>query len=149
MYSRDYRDIVGGALLTLSGLAFAFYAIARYDLGALRRMGPGMFPVGLGFVLALLGALLLIGALRRRGPRSEIRIWTPFFVLAGVAGFALMIRPFGLIPAIVVLTIVSSLAELKFRPASTLILTVALCLVAWLTFKVGLGLPMQMFRWPF
>ena len=149
MYSRDYRDIVGGALLTLGGLAFALYAINRYDLGVLRRMGPGMFPAGLGFVLAFLGVLLLIGALRRRGSRPEIRIWTPFFVLAGVAGFALMIRPFGLIPAIVVLTFVSSMAELKFRPTSILVLTVALCLIAWLTFKVGLGLPMQMFRWPF
>ena len=70
-------------------------------------------------------------------------------VLLGVAAFAVTIRPFGLIPAILAVVIISSFAELKFRPVSLAILCAVLCLIAWLTFRVGLGLPMAMFRWPF
>lgn len=149
VFSRDYRDIVGGLLLIVVGIAFSWYAIEHYDLGTLRRMGPGMFPAGLGFVLALFGVLLVVPAFFREGVMPEIRTWTPLFVLLGVAAFALTVRPFGLIPAILAVVIVSSLAELKFRPVSLAGLCAALCLIAWLTFRVGLGLPMTMFRWPF
>lgn len=149
MLSRDYKDIAGGALLVLFGLGFSLYAMGHYDLGTLRRMGPGMFPAALGFVLAFFGVLLLVPAFFRPGVRPEIRIWTPLFVLSGVAAFALTIRPFGLIPAILAVVIISSFAELKFRPLSLAILCAVLCLIAWLTFRVGLGLPMAMFRWPF
>lgn len=149
MLSRDYRDIAGGALLVLFGIAFSLYAIGHYDLGTMRRMGPGMFPAALGFVLAAFGLILLVAAFFRTGEMPEIRIWTPLFVLAGVTAFGLTIRPFGLIPAVLAVTIVSSLAELKIRPVSLALLCVALCLIAWLAFGVGLGMPIPMFRWPF
>jgi hypothetical protein len=55
MLSRDYRDIVGGLLLVVLGLGFSWYAAEHYDLGSLRRMGPGMFPTVLGVALACLG----------------------------------------------------------------------------------------------
>lgn len=149
MLSRDYRDIVGGAFLVLFGLAFSWYAAEHYELGTLRRMGPGMFPTALGFVLALFGAILAVSAFFRQGTMPEIRIWTPLFVLAGTAAFAMTIRPFGLMPAILAVVVISSLAELKVRPVSLIVLCASLCLIAWLTFRVGLGLPIPMFRWPF
>ncbi len=149
MLSRDYRDIVGGLLLVIGGLAFSWYAGSSYDLGTLRRMGPGMFPTALGFVLAAFGVVMMVPAFFRPGEMPVIRIWTPIFVLAGVAAFAMMIRPFGLMPAILAVVIVSSFAELKVRPVSLTILCVALCIIAWLTFRVGLGLPIAMWRWPF
>lgn len=149
MVSRDYRDVAGGLLLLLFGVSFSCYAIEHYDLGTLRRMGPGMFPTGLGFVLAFFGLLLFVPALLRPGIRPEIRVWTPLFILSGVAAFALTIRPFGLLPAILAVTVISSMAELKLRPASLSVLCIVLCLIAWLTFRIGLGLPMPMVNWPF
>lgn len=149
MLSRDYRDIVGGGLLIVGGLFFTWYASTHYDLGTLRRMGPGMFPSALGVALALFGGLIAVPAIFREGVPPVVRIWTPLFVLAGVAAFAMTIRPFGLIPAILSVVIISSLAELKVRPVSLAVLCVVLCLIAWLTFRVGLGLPIAMWRWPF
>lgn len=149
MLSRDYKDVVGGGLLLVAGLTFSWYAAEHYALGTLRRMGPGMFPMALGFVLAFFGALMLVPALLRPGPMPQVRIWTPLFVLSGVAAFALTIRPFGLIPAILAVIVVSSFAELKFRPVSLAALCAGLCLLAWLVFSVGLGIPVAMFRWPF
>ncbi|WP_312468681.1 MULTISPECIES: tripartite tricarboxylate transporter TctB family protein [Brucella] len=149
MLSRDYRDIVGGILLVALGLAFSWYAAANYELGTLRRMGPGMFPTSLGVVLAGFGLVIAIPAFFRPGVMPEIRVWTPIYVLLGVGAFALTIRPFGLIPAVLSVVVISSLAELRVKPLSLTILSTALCLIAWLVFRVGLGLPVAMFRWPF
>ncbi len=149
MLSHDYRDIVGGTLLAVGGAAFAWYAAEYYNLGTMRRMGPGMFPMGLGVVLAILGISIVIPALLRRGTVPEIRTRTPLFVLGGVAAFALLIRPAGLFPAIIAAVVISSLADGKIRPLSLAVLCSSLCLVAWLTFSVGLGLPLHVARWPF
>lgn len=149
MLPRDYTDVFGGLLLLVVGAGFAWYSAENYDIGTLRRMGPGMFPMGIGCLLAVFGVLLGVPALFRAGETPEIRVWSPIFVLSGVAAFALVIRPFGLIPAILAVTIISSLAELRVRPVSLAALCLALCLIAWLTFRVGLGLPISMFRWPF
>ncbi|MDO5658816.1 MAG: tripartite tricarboxylate transporter TctB family protein [Paracoccus sp. (in: a-proteobacteria)] len=149
MMSRDYTDIVGGALLVVTGLGFSAHAYFNYDLGTINRMGPGMFPMFLGLILAGFGLLQAIPAFFRQGTMPEIRIWSPLFVLSSVAAFAAMIRPFGLLPSIVVLVLISSMAELKFRPVSLIILTVTLCVMSWLIFRVGLGVPLAMARWPF
>lgn len=149
MLSRDYRDIAGGFLLVAVGLIFSWYATAHYDLGTMRRMGPGMFPTALGVVLAGFGFMIAIPAAFRPGVMPEIRIWTPLYVLTGVAAFALMIRPMGLIPAVLGVVVISSLAELKVKPVSLTVLSTVLCLIAWLVFRVGLGLPVALFRWPF
>lgn len=149
MLSRDYRDVVGGLLLIAVGVAFLLYSLGHYEVGTVRRMGPGMFPAALGVVMVLLGAMLLVPALLRPGVLPHIRVRTPFFVLAGVAAFAVAIRPLGLIPAILAVTVVSSFAETRVRLLSLLGLCVSLSVMAWLTFSVGLGLPIPVFRWPF
>jgi hypothetical protein len=149
MLSRDYRDIVGGGLLIVGGLLFSWYAATNYDMGTLRRMGPGMFPAALGITLALFGMAIAIPAFFKPGPKVTIRIWTPLFIMLGVGAFALMIRPFGLLPAIVAVTVLSSFAELRVRPVSLFLLCAVLCVMSWLIFSVGLGLPMAMYRWPF
>jgi len=149
MFSRDYRDIVGGLLLVFLGLVFAGYAYVQYDLGTLRRMGPGMFPVMLGGTLALLGVFHTIPALTRPGVMPEIRIFSPLFVLAGCAVFALTLLAFGLVPAVIAITVVSSMAELEIRPLRLVLLSAALSLIAWLIFGIGFGLNLPMFRWPF
>lgn len=149
MLSRDYRDVVGGALLAVIGVLFAWYAASHYQLGTLRSMGPGMFPMGLGLLLALLGVMQIVPALLRPGTMPKIRIWSPLFVLLGVAAFALVIRPFGLLPAILAVAIISSFAELRIRPLTLALQSLLMCLGAWLIFRVGLGLHITMFRWPF
>jgi len=149
MLSRDYRDIVGGLLLMAAGLAFSWYAAVSYDLGTLRRAGPGMFPMALGVVLAALGTATAIPAFFRRGSKPEIRIWTPLFVLSGVTAFSITIVPFGLLPAIVAVVVVSSFAELTIRPIRLLMLSGTLCLLAWGIFGLVLGLTVPLLRWPF
>jgi hypothetical protein len=149
MLSRDYRDIVGGFLLTAVGLAYSSFAAVSYNLGTLRNMGPGMFPVALGVVLAVFGIVIAIPAFFRSGSVPEIRRWSPLFVLSGVMAFSITIAPFGLLPAIAAVVIVSSLAELTIRPIRLVLLTATLCLLAWGLFGLLLGLAVPLLRWPF
>ncbi len=149
MYRFDYSDMVGGILLILTGAVVSYIAISNYPLGTLTRIGPGMFPAGLGGILACLGALLALHSLRKKGARPDVRIFSPLFVLGGIAAFALIVEPFGLIPAIIAVTVVSSLAELRLRPANLLALCLGLSLLAPFVFRVCLGLPIALLKWPF
>lgn len=149
MFRFDRVDMAGGLLLIAAGTAVALWCWAYYPLGTVRRMGPGMFPMALGVILAGFGLILLLQSLRPEETAPDLRIWSPLFVLGGVAGFALTITPFGLIPAILVITVISSMAELRLRPTSLILLCAALSLMAPLIFKVGLGLQVRLFAWPF
>ena len=59
------RDVVAGAALIAVGALYAGYAAWDLPLGSLRRMGPGLFPVGLGALLALFGACIAVPAIGR------------------------------------------------------------------------------------
>jgi hypothetical protein len=147
MTNRDYRDILAGLLMVLVGLAAALYAYANYRLGTVTRMGPGMVPLGLSILLVGLGVPVLVAGLMRKGVFPEIRIVTPICIFGAIAVFALMIKPFGLIPAIFGSTIVSSLAEREFAPVRVLASCIALSLMAWIIFILGIGLPIPLLSW--
>ena len=143
------RDRVGGVLLVAVGVLASYVAVAWYPLGTLQRMGPGMFPAGLDILLVFLGAAQFLLTLRGPGSSFKIRVYSPLFVLAGIAAFALMIAPFGLVPAIAGVILVSSLAELRFRILDITLLIVGLSLLAPFIFSFCLGLPIVLFSWPF
>jgi len=140
--------IVGGAL-AIAGLLFAWYAAEHYTLGTLRRMGPGMFPMGLGLVLAGLGVAIMIAAPERNLLRPDFSPGIALKVISAIVAFGLIVSAFGLVPAIMATVVIASLAEPPFRPLSVLLLGIFLCVLSWLIFKLGLGLPIYMMNWPF
>jgi|SRR5690606_16061037 len=149
MLNRDYRDVIGGGLLGATGAAVAVYSVSNYSIGTITRMGPGMVPASLGALLGVFGLIIAATAMKREGYWPEYRMVAPLIILASVGVFGIMIGPFGMMPAIFVSTIVASLAELKVRLLATLVLAAALCLIAYLIFSLGLGLPFPLFAWPF
>jgi hypothetical protein len=150
MYSRDYRDIGCGVLLMLMGGFAACYASTSYELGTVHQMGPGMYPVALGVILVGLGLLLLVPAMLRAGPRLQLTEWRPLLAItaAGVA-FGLTIERFGIIAAVLILTLLSALAGDKLRPLPALVLAVCLAVGSLLIFQVGLKIPVHAIAWPF
>jgi hypothetical protein len=149
MPSIGYRDAVGGALLVAVGAAFAIYSWIHYPLGTVTRMGAGMVPFSLGVILAVLGGVVFMASLSREGSFTEIRVAAPLVVLGSVVAFALVIIPFGLLPAAFLATLIAAFADLSFRPVRNVILAAALSAVAYLIFAVGLQLPIPLFAWPF
>lgn len=145
----DYQDLTAGGILIVLGLAVAFYAAEHYPIGTVSRMGPGMFPTALGYLLAGIGVIIILPALVRRAalPMPE---WRPMgFVLAAVLGFALTVELFGVVPAIFVLVGVSVLADNKITLLGALALATVLSILAVLIFLKGLGIPIYPFLWPF
>lgn len=145
--TKDYADIIGGLLLIAAGGWFVMHS-GNYTMGTLRRMGPGYFPVLIGGMIILFGLLVLVPGMLRAGsmPRPE---WRPFATISlSVLAFALLVEPFGLVPATVALTIAAALAEPGLRPLRLALLALGLSALGVLVFTQGLGIPLPAFRWP-
>lgn len=146
------KDMLGGLLLLAAGLWVALYCIAHFDLGSLRRMGTGAYPALGGAILAALGLAialppLLRGARPARFDPPPLRASAA--ILGSVLAFALLVRPFGLFPAIAALVTLSGLAGGdRPSPAGLAGMIAALCLLAWAVFGLGFSLGLRMLDWP-
>lgn len=149
MYKYDYVDMVGGLLLAIAGIVVSYVSITSYPLGTVQRMGAGMFPAGLGVVLACLGLILVAQSLGRQGVPPDIRLISPLFVLGGVIAFALTVVPFGLVPAIIAILVITSIANIKIHPVSLALLCLFLSLLAPFVFVYLLDLKIPLISWPF
>jgi len=142
------KDLWGGLFLVGTGLAFGLVAWLEYPIGTVLDMGPGMFPMMLGLLLALLGLMILLPALWRvTSMRTDIE-WRPLLTIAaGVVAFILTIERFGLAVAVLSLTWLSTLAidRLSFKQAMALGGT--LTLAAMVIFVYGFGVPIPVFTW--
>ena len=145
---RDYRDILGGLSLVLIGLYAATYSFLWLRMGSLSNMGPGLAPASAGVILVVLGFAIMIPAFARAGswPSGDLG---PFLaVSASVAVFALLLRPFGLVPAILGLTFVAYLADNSLSLIGRLCVAAGLCLCATIIFVVILGMQIKIVNWP-
>jgi len=144
----DYRDLIGGGLITLVGAAAMYHSLTAFNVGTAARMGPGYFPALVGGLLMLCGIMILIPALLRAGSMPTFE-WRPlFWISLSTLAFAVLLVPFGLVPAIVVQTVVAGISDCKLSWRGSLILAGALSVGATLLFKVGLGLVVPVFAWP-
>ena len=127
--------------------AVAILAARGYSLGSAGRMGPGYFPLLLGFVLGALGAILIARSVALDGeplPRFHLR---PLLVMAvAVCLFGLLIEPAGLVVSLAVLIALSAWAGPQFRLPETFALAVALIVFSIGVFVYALGLPLNI--WP-
>lgn len=148
MRNRDWGDVIGGSLLVVVGLYFSIQA-GEYDLGTLRRMGPGFFPRALGIFLVALGLLIAALAAYRDGELPKPRLRPFAAILGGILAFALSVEWVGMVPATFLLVGISAFAEPDARRVPTLILAVVLSVIAVVIFSHGLSIPLPAVRWPF
>jgi hypothetical protein len=145
---RQKIDCCVGVLYLVVGSTCAL--IARgYSLGSAAQMGAGFFPFWLGVGLALLGLGAIFGAWARHRERQTLGVWrlsSLAWILLGIALFALLLKPVGLVLATVVLVLVTSRASQEFRWGPSLLSAVAVSAFSALVFVVGLSLPMPL--WP-
>ncbi|MGV6875635.1 tripartite tricarboxylate transporter TctB family protein [Pseudochelatococcus sp. B33] len=148
MQQRDYTDVIAGGVLALLGGAISLYAILLFPVGTVRQMGPGMFPAALGAILALLGLSIAAPAWFRSGELPEIA-WKPLIVVfLSIAAFTILLEPFGVVPAVIVLTIGAVLADDEIGVVGCLLLAAGMSITTVILFQHILGVPFQAFRWP-
>ena len=150
MRGANRKDVLGGGLMLLLGLGAAFQA-SHYELGSLRHMGPGYFPLALGIILAGTGALIMLAGLRTAPaavtarPRPEWRGW--LCICAGVAAFAVVGLYGGLLPATFVSVFIAALGDRKNTPAGAAMLAAAMTVVCLVVFWWLLRIELPLFRW--
>jgi hypothetical protein len=154
---KSQKDFFSGLMFGAVGGAFAWGA-TTYNVGEGARMGPGYFPLMLGIVLALLGAVIMFQSLTiesEDGDRIGRWAWKPlFYILGANLAFGVLlgglpsigVPAMGMIIAIDALTIISSLAGENFKLRDVLILSTILAVGSYLAFIVLLKLQIQV--WP-
>lgn len=148
MQERDWRDVAAGGMMIVIGASVTLYSVLDFKLGTLSRMGPGMFPAGVGGLLIVLGLATLLPALRRKGEELEPDIWAAAVILTGISAFALLLVPFGLFPSIIVSTLIVSRADGSLSLWRAIGLAVFLSALIALIFLVGLGVQVRFITWP-
>lgn len=144
----DWPDLLAGILFLVTGAFVVGYATAYLPLGTLRRMGPGMFPLLVGCGLLLFGGLLAVPALARRRAMPSPDLRALVAILVGIAAFAASVGRLGLVPAILLLVALVSLASGPLRPGRVILLGGLLCGLAYVVFVVVLDAPLAMVRMP-
>ena len=141
------KDTAAGLLFVAIGLAFC-YAASTYRMGALTSMGPGYFPFWLGILLTFLGACVFVTGIRAseseaaRLDRWDLKSLT--IIVGSIALFGVLLAPLGLIGAIVVIIVASSLASPEFTWGTTILNTVILTALSLAIFVWGIGLPLPL-----
>ena len=142
MKLKSQKDFWSGLMFIVAGIAFAWGATA-YNFGSAARPGPGYFPFGLGILLAILGAIVLLKSLTvdtPDGDRIEKFAWRPIIVitLSLIVGFAL--PKLGMVISLPLLVVIARVAGDEFHPVEVAINATVLTVGSWLIFSKGLGL---------
>jgi putative tricarboxylic transport membrane protein len=145
------RDVLAG-LLFIGVAVFGLWLSRDYPIGTALRMGTGYVPRLLCWVLFGLGAVVLVQGLReaqdaRALSSGDLSALRPLvFVTASLVIFGLSIERLGLVISILLLIGVGAVAARGLRPFETLLAALALILVSWGIFILGLGLTIPV--WP-
>jgi hypothetical protein len=189
------KDFWAGIMFLAVGFIFASIAYNNYPMGTAVRMGPAYFPVWLGCLMMVLGAIVFIRGFVSKIPHPlkvfvvrpkplvgslvlmvPLYFWTTWFMgvpditrwllaaltlilflsswgppalficLVSVAAFGYLLRPFGLIIAVIVLVWGSFFASHEYNHKEAAILAVGIAAFAAGVFIYGLGLSLAF--WP-
>ena len=150
-----FNDGVGYVVfLVLAGMAFSGQGQggdghgSGLDDAALLFLQEAVGGAVLGIVLALAGVGTILTAFGREGAMPPLRLRVAAAVGLSLLAFALIVEPFGLVPATIALTIISRFAEPRPNPLRVLVLAVLLSALCTAVFVWGLKLPLSVVKLP-
>ncbi|MDM0045914.1 tripartite tricarboxylate transporter TctB family protein [Variovorax dokdonensis] len=154
--SATRKDYYGGGLMIIVGLAAA-YAGLSYHVGTPAHMGPGFFPVAIGVLMAITGAIIALGARNQPDTGKEPAghghgdgmpdVRGGICIILGVLAFLLFGVYGGLVPATFAIVFISALGDRTNTVVQSVLLALAMCMVAIVVFWWGLQLQMPLFQW--
>jgi putative tricarboxylic transport membrane protein len=143
---RNPRDFWGG--LAMVGVA-AIAIWATRDLSGMQgfAFGPGTAPRLFAGLLGTCGVIIACIGFFTDGPGIERYAFRgPLLVIAAILGFALIIRPVGLVTAAFLTFLVAISGSREARLIESVIAAAAMTCFCVALFYYGLGLPFQL--WP-
>ena len=149
MKIKSQKDFWSGLMFVVIGVGFAWGA-TNYNFGSSARPGPGFFPMGLGLLMAILGAVVLFKALVVETEDGDpIGAWAyrPLLILmASVGLFGYTLPLLGMAVALPIMIVMCSLAGDEFHWKDALISVLVLTVGSWFIFIYGLKLVIPL--WP-
>jgi putative tricarboxylic transport membrane protein len=141
---RSPRDFFAGLIFLSFGLCAVL--IGRgYPMGTARSMGAGYFPIVLGALLVLFGAVISIKSLIVAGDKIEnIGLRPLLLVLLAIGAFAASVDVLGIVAATILMTVIGAAASPESRWREVVILTFVLLGLSVGAFTNGLGLPFKL-----
>jgi hypothetical protein len=140
------KNILGGVILLMFGTLYSAYAYFLLPLGAINRMGAGMFPLILGLTLIFLSLIVLAFSFKEINNGIKFEVKPVLYVIFSVIIFVLITIPFGLFLSIFVLVQSLLLGDRNMSLYYRLLFAVSVCVFVYLVFKMALGIPLDM--WP-
>ena len=142
---RSSKDFCAGLIFLACGL-IALFESRAYPMGTAARMGSGYFPTLVGIGLTLMGFVISLRGLYLKGEKASFSTVRPLVVVtASIVCFALLIRPAGIVVAIIASVLVSCFAGSRFRLSEAALLSLVLAAISAAVFIFGLGLPMKLY----
>src|SRR6202023_2972773 len=132
-----HKDYYGGALMVLIGLGAATRGV-DYQIGTLKQMGSGFFPVAEGALLALVGGAIALQASRaapvekKSGPPPQWRGW--LCIVSALIAVVILRAPGGLLAATFAVVFISALGDRKNRLKDAFVLALVLMAVCVVVF---------------
>jgi hypothetical protein len=149
MNIKSQRDFWSGLMFLVVGAGFAIGA-TNYSMGTSARPGAGYFPLGLGVLTALIGAVILFKSLTietEGGDPVGKFAWRPLMVIVlAITVFGILLPRLGMVLTVPILIIITSLAGDEFRLRDVIISSVVLTAFSWFIFIFGLKLTIPL--WP-
>ena len=149
MKIKSQRDFFSGLMFLVVGVVFAVGA-TNYSMGTSAKPGAGYFPLILSVLMAILGAVVLFKSLTietEGGDPIGAIAWRPLIVIVlSIAVFGATINRLGLVLAVPLLIMISSLAGDEFKWLGVILNSVVLTAFSWLIFVYGLKLTIPL--WP-
>lgn len=139
-------DFGAGVLFTAIGL-FGLILSAKLTVGTASRMGPGYLPRAFAVMVAALGLVLIIRAMRKGTAELTAPKLRPFVAILGaIAAFGLSIERLGLVIAVLALVLVASLGSPDLTKRGAFSAAITLALTSYLLFVRLLDLTIPV--WP-
>jgi hypothetical protein len=134
------QDTVAGLMFAAWGAA-ALYFGRFYPTGTANEMGPGYFPMVLGWMLIGIGAIITITGLVKSGARLDP---TParamFFIGGAFLFFAFFVETWGLLITAPLCMLIAAIGGREFRAREQIVVVVLFSIVAAALFVWALRL---------
>lgn len=144
------RDYYAGALMFLLGAGAAIQGV-HYQVGTLRQMGSGFFPVVLGSILALIGLTIALRgrnatlAEEKKPLKPEWRGW--ICIVLSIVAFVVIGQYGGLLPATFAIVFIAALGDRQNNVKSALTLALSMVVICVLIFWWALKVQFPLFQW--
>lgn len=144
-YVRERMEDLVAGLVTAAVGTFIILEASTYEMGTLRSMGPGYFPVILGSAMLVLALIMIVTARPNDLPQPAgmDQMRGTLFVAAAFIAFAFTVESAGLLVSVFLVVFLSALGNRNTSMKIALILAAGTAIFSVLVFRLGLGLQIE------